>query len=166
MSFTCSVCGGTHAGELRDVRLALPEPIFRLDEDERESRSWVGEDAAIFRDGDRDRFFVRGLLELAVRDDEDGFRYGAWVEVGEEDYGALGELWHDPDGARAEPFRGTLANELAPYAFTEGLEVLVRLRDVRLLPLVELEDGQHELVRAQRHGISAHRAHELAASVG
>ena len=41
----------------------------------------------------------------------------------------------------------------------------VRLRDVQLLPLVELEDANHELVRAQRNGISSHRAHELAATV-
>lgn len=165
MTFTCSVCGGTHAGETRDIRMGLPEPIFRLEGEERERRAWVGEDAAIFRDGDRDRFFVRGLLELPVAGEEGYFGYGAWIEVGEADYGALRELWHDPDGARAEPFRGSLANELAPYAFTEGLAVQLRLRDVRLLPLVELEDGEHELVRAQRQGISPHRAHELVATV-
>ena len=36
---------------------------------------------------------------------------------------------------------------------------------MELLPLVELEDGDHELVRAQRFGISPHRAHQLAATV-
>ena len=41
----------------------------------------------------------------------------------------------------------------------------IRLRDVQLLPLVELDDGEHELVRAQRNGISPHRAHQLAATV-
>ena len=60
--------------------------------------------------------------------------------------------------------RGTLANELSPYCATEGLSVRLRLRDVSLLPLVELEDGEHELVRAQRNGISSHRAHQLAAT--
>ena len=30
------------------------------------------------------------------------------------------ELWDDEDGWRSEPFAGTLANELSPYAFTEG----------------------------------------------
>ncbi len=41
----------------------------------------------------------------------------------------------------------------------------IRLRDVRLLPLVELDETDHELVRAQRNGISAHRAHQLAETV-
>ncbi len=162
MGFACAVCGETHAGETRDIRLGLPQPIFLLDEAERERRSWVGEDWASL---DGERFFVRALVELPVAGEEGYFGYGAWIEVSEPDYAALVELWHDEDGWRSEPFAGTLANELNPYAFTDGLPVKLRLRDVRLLPLVELEDGEHELVRAQRQGISPHRAHQLAATV-
>jgi hypothetical protein len=162
VGFACAVCGETHAGETRDIRMGLPQPIFLLDEEERERRSWVGEDSAIL---DGERFFVRALVELPIAGEEGYFGYGAWIEVSEPDYAALVELWHDEDGWRSEPFAGTLANELSPYAFTDGLPVRIRLRDVRLLPLVELEDGEHELVRAQRHGISPHRAHQLAATV-
>ena len=39
VSFTCTVCGETHAGETRDIRLGLPQPIFRLDEEERRRRA-------------------------------------------------------------------------------------------------------------------------------
>ena len=165
MAFACSVCGETHAGETRDIRMSLPEPIFRIDEDDRDTRAWVGDDSAVLRDGDAERFFVRALLELPVEGEDGYFGYGAWIEVGAEDFETLGELWHDEDGWRREPFTGTLANDLHPYAFTEGLAVRIRLRDVRLLPLVELDEADHELVRAQRIGISAHRAHELAATV-
>ena len=165
MSFTCDVCGATHAGETRDIPMGLPQPIFTLDEAERQARAVVEEDFAVLRDPRGDRYFVRALLELPV-DGEDGyFGYGAWVEVLEADAAALGELWNDEEGERSEPFPGTLANELSPYAFTDGLAVRIRLRDVNLLPRVELEDGEHELVRAQRQGISAHRAHQLAATV-
>jgi hypothetical protein len=165
MSFTCDVCGETHAGETRDIRMGLPQPIYLLDEEERRSRAYVEEDFAVLHSQKGDRCFVRALLELPI-DGEDGyFGYGAWVEVSEADVTALGELWDDEDGERAGPFSGTLANELSPYAFTEGLAVRIRLRDVQLLPLLELEDGEHELVRAQRHGISSHRAHDLAATV-
>jgi len=165
MSFTCDVCGETHAGETRDIRMGLPQPIYLLDEEERRSRAYVEEDFAVLRGQTGDRCFVRALLELPI-DGEDGyFGYGAWVEVSEEDVAVLGELWDDEEGERASPFSGTLANELSPYAFTEGLAVRLRLRDVQLLPLLELEDGEHELVRAQRHGISSHRAHQLAATV-
>lgn len=165
MAFTCEVCGETHAGETRDIRMGLPQPIFLLDEPEREERSRVGDDSAVLRDRKGERFFVRALLELPI-DGEDGyFGYGAWVEVSQEDFATLGEVWDDEDGWRAGPFAGTLANELSPYAFTEGLPVRIRLRDVELLPVVELEEVDHELVRAQRRGISPHRAHQLAATV-
>lgn len=165
MSFTCEVCGETHAGETRDIRLGLPDPIFRIDEAERDERAWVGDDSAVLHDRETERFFVRALLELPVEGEDGYFGYGSWIEVSPADFEALGELWHDEDGWRSEPFAGTLANELLPYAFTEGLPVQIRLRDVKLLPLVELDESDHELVRAQRNGISAHRAHQLAATV-
>ena len=165
MSFACEVCGETHAGETRDIRLGLPDPIFRIDEAERDERAWVGDDSAVLRDRETERFFVRALLELPVEGEDGYFGYGSWIEVSPADFEALGELWHDEDGWRSEPFAGTLANELLPYAFTEGLPVQIRLRDVKLLPLVELDESDHELVRAQRNGISAHRAHQLAATV-
>jgi hypothetical protein len=165
VGFTCDVCGETHAGETRDIRMGLPQPIFLLDEEEREQLARVGDDSAVLRDGDRERFFVRSLLELPIAGEDGYFGYGAWVEVSERDFAALRELWDDEEGWRAEPFAGSLANELSPYAFTEGLPVRIRLREVHLLPLVDLEDDEHELGRAQRQGISVHRAHQLAATV-
>jgi hypothetical protein len=165
MTFTCAVCGERHAGETRDVRLGLPEPIFLLEEAERDSRAWVGDDSAVLHDPGGDRFFVRALLELPIEDGEGYFGYGTWIEVGAEEFEALGQLWHDDEGWRSEPFPGTLANELSPYAATEGLPVRIQLRDVQLLPLVELGEADHELVEAQRRGISAHRVHELASTV-
>lgn len=165
MGFTCDVCGEKHAGETRDIRMGLPQPIFLLDDDEREQRSLVSDDSAVLHGESGDRFFVRALLELPIAGEDGYFGYGAWIEVSEPDFAALRELWDDDDGWRSEPVAGTLANELSPYAFTEGLSLQIRLRDVELLPLVELEDGEHELVRAQRYGISPHRAHQLAATV-
>jgi hypothetical protein len=162
VGFTCDVCGETHAGVTRDIRMGLPDPIFLLDEDERERRAYVEDDFALLDGEDGARYFVRALLELPIVGEEGYFGYGAWVEVSEADVNMLRELWNDDAGAQAGPFCGTLANELGPYAFTEGLPVRITLREVQLLPLVELDDGAHELVRAQRHGISPHRAHQLA----
>jgi hypothetical protein len=165
VGFTCAVCGETHAGETRDIRMGLPQSIYLLDEEERRRRAYVEDDFAILHGAAGDRYFVRALLELPIEGEEGYFGYGAWVEVSQDDVAALGELWNDEAGWRSKPFPGTLANELHPYAFTEGLPVQIRLRDVKLLPLVELADADHELVRAQANGISSHRAHELAATL-
>ena len=64
MGFSCALCGETHAGETRDIRLGLPEPIFRLGAAERGNLAWVGDDSAVLRGQDGERFFVRALLEL------------------------------------------------------------------------------------------------------
>jgi hypothetical protein len=165
VGFVCSVCGEAHAGELRDVRLTLPDPVYELDEEERARRSWVGEDSSLLRDGDRDRHFVRGLLELPIAGEDEYFGYGVWVEVAPDDFDLLGRLWHDPEGWRHEPFEARLANELLPYRATVGLPLRLRLREVDVLPLVELEDSGHPLALDQRAGISGHHAHELAAVV-
>ena len=165
MAFTCEVCGAAHTGEVRDIRMGLPDPIFLLDEEERRARAYVEDDFALLHADNGDRYFVRALLELPVRDEDGYFGYGAWIEVSEQDAAELGKLWRDEEGRQADPFAGTLANELSPYAFTEGLPVRIRLREVQSLPLVELDDADHELVRAQRNGISRHRAHDLAATI-
>jgi hypothetical protein len=165
VAFTCEVCGQAHAGDVRDIRMELPEPIFHLDEEERDVRARVGDDSAVLTQPQGDRFFVRGLLELPIEGEDGYFGYGSWIEVSREDFDTLSELWDDDEGWRSGPFDGTLANELAPYFATVGLPVQIRLRDVQLLPLVELAETNHELVRAQRRGISRHRAHELAATV-
>lgn len=146
--------------------MGLPQPIFLLDEEERDRQAYVEDDFAVLHTEKGERYFVRALVELPISGEDGYFGYGSWVEVSAEDVAVLGKLWHDEEGKRAGPFSGTLANELSPYAFTEGLPVRIRLRDVQLLPLVELEDANHELVRAQRNGISRHRAHELAATIG
>jgi hypothetical protein len=166
VGYTCTVCGAYHDSEVRDIRMSLPEAVFRLDEDERDERAWVGEDSSVLHDDEGERYFVRGLLELPLRNADDRFAYGVWVELDAADFTALGELWRDPDGHRHEPFAGTLASELTPYRDTVGLPVDLWLREVELLPRVELSAGEHPLVRDQHAGISDHHAHELGAVVG
>ena len=98
MAFTCEVCGAAHTGKVRDIRLGLPDPIFLLDEPEREQQAWVGEDSAVLNDRGRERFFVRALLELPVHGEDGYFGYGSWIEVSADDFAALGELWDDEEG--------------------------------------------------------------------
>jgi hypothetical protein len=158
----CALCGQSHAGETRQLHLLLPEPIFRIDEADRDGRAWVGSDSAVLRDREQERFFVRALLELPVADEHGHFGYSTWIEVDETAFDALRGSWLQMG---SEPLTGALASEVHPYAFTEGLPVQIHPRAADVLPLVELDDADHELVRAQRNGISSHRAHELVATV-
>jgi len=160
MGFVCSVCGAFHAERMLDTRMSLPDPIFSLDDDERERRAWLADDFAVLDD---DRFFVRGLLELPIRDLQARFGYGTWIEVEGDAFRQLIEHWDDPD--QFSPVEGTVANELAPYVGTAGLAA--RLNPVSLdeLPAVTLADSPHPLVADQQRGISTDRSEELAATV-
>ena len=148
-----------------DIRMGLPEAVFRMAEAERGNRADIGEDTGVFVDEDGHvRHYVRGLLELPIPELDSYFGFGSWVEVSAEDYEQLGVLWDDPEAAGLQ-FPGSLANELEPYEATEGLQVTLRLRELDVLPAIELAEVAHPLVNEFRDGIDPHRAAEIAAAV-
>ena len=67
MAFTCDVCGETHAGETRDIRMGLPQPIFLLDEEERLSRAYVEDDFAVLHGRERRPLLRAGAARAADR---------------------------------------------------------------------------------------------------
>jgi len=158
--FTCSVCGQHHDERLLDVRLGLPHDIHRLDQEERERRTWLADDFAVLDD---ERFFVRGLLELPIPELDSRFAYGTWCEVEMPDFQELMRRWHD-EGQFA-PVDCIVANELEPYRSTVGLRATLHATSPDKLPTVDLAAAPHELVHAQREGITAGRSDELAAAV-
>lgn len=165
MGFTCTVCGEYHDDLPLDIRFELPEAIYQLDAGDREQRAQVWDDAAILdAEGPRARHFVRGLIEVPILGLEAYFGYGVWIEVAEEDWLGLGDLWEAPDGSTNPPFEGTLANEIASYPGSDGLPVLLRLRDPGTLPSVTVMAAEHPLGHAQERGISRGRSEELAAT--
>jgi len=160
VGFVCSVCGEHHDERLLDIRLGLPDSIHALDPDDRDGRTWLGDDFAVL---DEERFFVRGLLELPIPELANRFGYGAWVEVPMQTFRTLMARWHEPE--QFEPATGYLANTLEPYEGTIGLEATLRAISADRLPAIDLADAAHPLVRDQRHGITAERSDELAAVV-
>ncbi len=165
MPFICGICGEYHDELMLDIRMGLPEAVFRMAETERGNRADIGEDTGVFVDDDGHvRHYVRGVLELPIPELDSYFGFGSWVEVSAEDYARLGVLWDDPDAAGVQ-IRGSLANELEPYEGTEGLPVTLRLRDLDVLPAIELVDVAHPIVSEYRDGIDSHRAAEIAAAV-
>jgi hypothetical protein len=160
MPFVCSVCGERHDERLLDIRLGLPHVIHALGPDERARRAWLADDFAVLDD---ERFFVRGLLELPIPGLHDRFAYGTWVEVSMRDFQELLQHWHDEE--QFETVECTVANELEPYRDTLGLRASLRATAADRLPAVDLATAPHELVTAQRGGISVDRCDELAAVV-
>lgn len=165
MGFTCAVCGRWHDEEPRDVRMTFPEPVARLDEATRRRRVAATDDFCTYADpAGPPRHFARGLLEVPIPEERSYFGYGAWVELDEAEIRRLASIWRDPGGADEPPFRGVLANELIPYAGTEGLPATLTLGDVERLPQLEVA-GRHPLAQDVRRGISIEQARVLAQTV-
>jgi hypothetical protein len=166
LGFVCSVCGEHHDELMLDIRMGLPEPVFELSDAERAELAEFGDDSGIYREPDGDEhYYVRGLVEIPIPSLDRYFGYGAWIEVDGASYDRLGELWDDELGREEPAFAGRLANELAPYEGTFGLPVMLQLREVELLPAVELVETDHRLRAEQQNGITEARAQELAATV-
>ena len=72
------------------------------------------------------RFFIRCLLHVMMRDD-DLHHWGIWAEVSEDAFGQAQELWEGSDTKREVRVAGTLANRVRDYPDTVGLPVEVRL---------------------------------------
>lgn len=160
MAFVCSVCGQHHDERLLDIRLGLPHDIHKLGKEERARRTWLADDFAVLDD---ERFFVRGLLEVPIPELDSRFAYGTWCEVEMPDFQELVRDWHDED--QFAPVDCVVANELEPYHGTIGLRATLHATSPDKLPTVDLADAPHELVHAQREGITVDRSDELAAAV-
>jgi hypothetical protein len=161
VGFVCSVCGEFHAERLLDIRMSFPDAIHALSEDERRARTWLSDDFAVL---DERRFFVRGLLEIPIVDLDDCFGYGVWAELEREEFERLLEHWYDEGQAAAEPVAARLANDLAPFNETTGLLIELQPVSADRLPVVQLDEVDHPLCRAQQEGISSARCEELAAT--
>jgi hypothetical protein len=160
VGFTCATCGRFHEDELRDVRAALPEEIYELPEEERLLRAKLDSegDFAILDD---ERCFVRALIEVPMRLEDDRFGWGVWVRLRSEDFDDLAERWTDPRAA-GRTYRGWLATNLPAYGSTASLPGVLRLGAVDAIPSFALDDRTHPLAVEQRDGISLERARELA----
>ncbi len=166
MGFVCSFCGEQHDEEMLDIRAQFPDPVFELADEERAKRADLGDDACVLDPDSSDaRFFVRGLVELPIRNVDDHFAYGAWVEVDEQAFRRIGDLWWDTRGREEPPFTGLLANELEPYVSTVGLECELQLQELNRVPSISVRSAGHPLSADQVSGITFERVHELAATV-
>ena len=161
MGFVCTVCGQYHDERLLDAVAPVPDRWLELSRWQR-VRSRRARSICRIRDGLRDRFYLRGIVELPVAELDDSFRWGVWAEVGREDFERAWKRWDDADAAGDE-YRGTLDNHLPYPAETRGLAVLLRERGGDDVPLIEVLEDAHPLAHEQRSGISVERADELAA---
>lgn len=162
-TWTCAICGEHHQGLATVFGPPAPEPWLEATRRQRR-RGEINDDLCAFEDdAGRERYFLRGHLEIKAPDLEEGqFIWSVWVELDADGWDATGRHWDDPDRDQLLPLPGILATDLPYPKATRGLGVRVFTRPPGVVPFIKLDRSQeHPLVDEQRKGISAHRVAEL-----
>jgi hypothetical protein len=155
MTFHCATCGDEHDG-LPDLGMHAPDPYLDVPEDERPARTTFTPDHCTVRDDDGDHFFVRGVILIPLRGQDEPFGIGAWVSQSRENFERYAT------NAEMDPTFGWLVNHLPHYDETTYLlKTRVHFRAGGKRPTIELEPTRHPLAVEQRVGITVERAWEI-----
>lgn len=141
-----------------DWGFELPDEVFALSEEEQAEQVRHNDDLCQWGD----RFFIRCILPVPLKDVDDYFGWGAWAEVETEVFERYLELYEE-DGREEPPHPAKLANRLAPYPGTTlGTRVLIQFQTPDERPtLALLESDKSRLAQEQRDGIDAARHREM-----
>jgi len=157
----CSQCGEEHDLSEMEPSFAYPDAYFEVPEEQRaKCITFAGGGAACtIRCAEEfaERHFLRALLPIPVRGEDDAFCWGVWVEVSESDFARS----HEQSYGEELAFDATLANEIPGIAPSLGLAGELQLVEPSLLPPFLLtEESDHPLVDEQRDGVYPERVLE------
>ncbi len=147
-----------HEGLSLDWGFTLPDEVWAIPEDQRDAQARYSDDLCQWGD----RFFIRCILPVPLKGEDDYFGWGAWAEVEAEVFERYLDLY-DADGREEPPLPAKLANRLAPYPGTTlGTRLLIQFQDPDERPILTLAEGdKSRLAQEQRDGIDAARHHEI-----
>ena len=158
--FQCSRCSEWHEG-MPSFGAAAPLFYYGIPEAERGRRCALTADTCIVDDA---HFFVRGCIEIPVRDADEPFSWGVWASLSRDHFARFVELLDCAERSQHGPWFGWLSAAIKTYPDTENLKTLVHLRDHGVRPYIELEPTDHPLAIEQRQGISVARLADIYAA--
>jgi hypothetical protein len=157
--FTCATCGKFHEELPLSFGPSAPLAWFGVPERERSKRTELSSDQCIV---DGQHFFVLGRILLSIKDYANPFVWLAWVSLSENNFRRTQELWDRKGREEEPPYFGWLSSSLPYEPSTVSLKTMVHTQPVGERPVIELEPTDHPLSIEQRHGITLHRAQEIA----
>lgn len=159
----CGTCGGEHDLSEMEPSYTYPDAYLAVPAEERAVRAVVGSDECRLETGPGTdpRYFLRVLLPMPVRGEDEACAWGVWAEVSESAFERTRQLWDDDAQYDEPPFAATLANALTCYSSTLGLPGEVTLSGPAIIPTFVLGDTlDHPLAREQRDGVRPERVVE------
>lgn len=151
----CPECGSERSPEDMELTFRRPDGVAILSDEERKSRVQENNDLCVF---DGKRFFVPVLLPLSVVERDQPYNIGILVEVSQQTFERVYELWDEESQTNEPAFQSEIANSIRIRTETCGLHGLLSLTGPTTRPDVTLQPVPHALFGEQSRGISAHRA--------
>ncbi len=164
MSWRCSTCGEQHDDIPLSFAADFPDNYARLSSDDRELRALISSDQCIL---DEKEYYIRGCLEIPLRDADGVFLWGLWANLWPEDFDLISDAW-EMEGREScvGPFKGRLANSISEYPFeTVNVKLTVQVEPLGTRPLFFIDEPDHPLGVMQEQGITLDNAHELASKI-
>ena len=141
------------------MSFGISAPIYWLTEYEKDKNSELGQDLCIIKN---EHFFIKGNVEIPIKDSNDFFAYTIWVSLSPENFQHAVKHWNDPKRDGSDPYFGWFSNRLIGYSDTINLKTHVHIRDIGIVPFIELEPTHHPLAIEQIEGITMARVKEIA----
>jgi len=161
MGWVCRSCGEVHEELPLSFAVDFPDNYANLNRDDRENRAVINSDQCVI---DQKEFYIRGCLEIPIREDNRVFLWGLWAFMWEEDFDELETCW-DEEGreTRFGPYKGRLSNKLSDVYFPSiaNLKVSIRLQPLGTRPLFFIDEPEHPLAMAQRDGMTLKQVEDL-----
>jgi hypothetical protein len=111
---------------------------------------------------DKRTFFVRGHVEIPVREYPKPLSFSVWSSLSEASFRHMIRRWNSLDRTSDPPYFGWLCSPIPVYPDTVHLKLSVQSRAPGLTPLFTVEPTEHPLATDQRNGISIGRWNEMA----
>lgn len=153
--FVCGVCGKAHSGLLADYGYSLPDAAWAESAEDRQAMLDWSTDVCYHRGN----WFLRGVLEVPLDCEPGRFRWGIWAEVSEEMMGRYQAVF-DQDGSDQPREPGRIANQIATYPETLGLEIEVQFGPPDMRPTFH-GAGPEAIFQEQRNGIDCPRYQQI-----
>ena len=153
----CPCCEKLVPSDQIELAFRRPDAIAALDEEEREAKCKYNDDIYIYQGK---HFFIRCVLPLPVHDTGRDYCLGVWIQVSENSFNKIWDLWDDESQSDEPPIRGLLANSVPLTEGSANAQVMVELTGPTSRPNVIVEDQNCSLYQEQTCGISIHRASE------
>jgi hypothetical protein len=146
----CPNCDEEHEWWEMEIGFEVPDPYLKLSREERSARCQINPDICVI---DGDRFFVRGVLQIPIRETERSFGWGVWAELSPKCYQQYLKLEQIPELPQ-ERIACQLASEVPSYADSLGLKLNLWVLGSTQRPLFYVQDVEHAMGKDQQQGVS------------